>query len=432
MKTGWKKTIAPLVLVLGAVALAACGGSDNKTDSGAAAGTDAAAPAAGTLLIGTDLPLQGASADASADTNLAIKLLLEKVGSKAGTYSVGLKEYDDSTAAKGAWDDATCTANANSHVGNKAEVAVMGTYNSGCAKLEVPILNQDPAGPMLMISHANTNPGLTKAWDPGEPDKYYPAGTRNYGRIIATDDFQGTADAEFAAKELGVKNCYVLNDAQTYGQGVAKAFVDAAAKVGITIIANDAWDAKQTNYTALFEKVKSKNPDCVYFGGINDNNGQQLIKDKVKVLGPNDGAVKLIGPDGFTGYPEVQKMPEAQGMYISFAGIPSGELVKQGGFGGTFVTDFKTKYGHDPASSYSIYGAAATQLILAAIAKSDGTRKGVTEAAFSGITIPADQSILGKEFGIDPTTGDVTVKDMSFNIVKDNAEVFLKPWQISG
>jgi len=431
MKTGWKKTIAPLVLVLGAVALAACGGSDNKTDSGAAAGTDAAAPAAGTLIIGTDLPLQGASADASADTNLAIKLLLEKVGNKAGTYNVGLKEYDDSTAAKGAWDDATCTANANAHVTNKAEVAVMGTYNSGCAKLEVPILNQDPSGPMLMISHANTNPGLTKAWDPGEPQKYYPTGKLNYGRIIATDDFQGKAGAQFAAKELGVKNCYVLNDAQTYGQGVAKAFVDAAPGVGITVIANDAWDSKQTNYTALFEKVKSKNPDCVYLGGINDNNGQQLIKDKVKVLGPNDGAVKLIGPDGFTGYPELRKMPEAQGMYISFAGIPSGELVKQGGFGGTFVTDFKTKYGHDPASFYSIYGAAATQLILAAIAKSDGTRKGVNDAAFSGITIPADQSILGKEFGID-ATGDVTVKDMSFNLMKGNEETFLKPWPLDG
>jgi branched-chain amino acid transport system substrate-binding protein len=93
------------------------------------------------------------------------------------------------------------------------------------------------------------------------------------------------------------------------------------------------------------------------------------------------------------------------------------------------VTDFKTTYGHDPASFYSIYGAAATQIILAAIAKSDGTRKSITEAAFSGITIPADQSILGKEFGIDQT-GDVTVKDMSFNIMKDNNEQFLKPWPL--
>ncbi len=431
MKTGWKKTIAPLVLVLGAVALAACGGSDDD-DSGSntAAGTGAAAaPSGETLIIGTDLPLQGASADASADTNLAIKLLLKKMGGKAGNYPVDIKEYDNSTAAKGAWDDATCTANANAHVTNKAEVAVMGTYNSGCAKLEVPILNQDPSGPMLMISHANTNPGLTKAWDPGEPEKYYPTGTLNYGRIIATDDFQGKAGAEFAAKELGLKNCYVLNDAQTYGQGVAKAFVEAAPGVGITVIANDAWDSKQTNYTALFEKVKAKNPDCVYLGGINDNNGQQLVKDKVKVLGPNTGAVKLIGPDGFTGYPELRKMPEAQGMYISFAGVPSGELVKQGGFGGQFVTDFKTEYGHDPASFYSIYGAAATQLIMAAIAKSDGTRKGVNAAAFTGITIPADQAILGKEFGID-ATGDVTVKDMSFNLMKDNDETFLKPWPL--
>ena len=96
------------------------------------------------------------------------------------------------------WDDATCAKNASDHVANKAEVAVMGTYNSGCAKIEVPVLNQDPTGPMLMISHANTNPGLTKAWDPGEPDKYYPTGVRNYGRIIATDDFQGQADAQFA------------------------------------------------------------------------------------------------------------------------------------------------------------------------------------------------------------------------------------------
>ena len=428
MKTGWKKTIAPLVLVLGAVALAACGGSDSKsTDSATATGAGGAPSEV--LIVSTDLPLQGASADASADTNLAIRLLLKKVNNKAGTYNVDLKEYDNSTAAKGAWDDATCTANANAHVTNKAEVAIMGTYNSGCAKLEVPILNQDPSGPMLMISHANTNPGLTKAWDPGEPDKYYPTKVRNYGRIIATDDFQGKAGAQFAAQELKVKNCYVLNDAQTYGQGVAKAFVDAAPGVGINVIANDAWDSKQTNYTALFEKVKSKHPDCVYLGGINDNNGQQLVKDKVKVLGPNDGAVKLITPDGFTGYPELRKMPEAQGMYISFAGIPAGELVKQGGFGGTFVTDFKTEYGHDPASFYSIYGAAAMQVILASVAKSDGTRKSITEAAFSGITIPADQSILGKEFGID-ATGDVTVKDMSFNLMKDNNEQFLKPWPL--
>ena len=48
---------------------------------------------------------------------------------------------------------------------------------------------------MLMVSHANTNPGLTKPWDPGEPEKYYPTGKRNYARVVTTDDYQGTAAA---------------------------------------------------------------------------------------------------------------------------------------------------------------------------------------------------------------------------------------------
>jgi branched-chain amino acid transport system substrate-binding protein len=383
-------------------------------------------------VVATDLPLQGASADASADTNKAIALILEQAGGKAGKYAVTVKPYDDSTAAAGAWDAATCAKNANDHVANKVEVAVMGTYNSGCAKVEVPVLNGDTTGPMLMISHANTNPGLTKKWDPGEPDKYYPSGTRNYGRVVATDDFQGAADAQFAAKDLKVKKCVVLNDAQTYGVGVATAFTAEAKKQGIEIVAEAAWDSKQPNYTALFQGFKDAAPDCVFLGGINDNNGEQMIRDKVSVLGPNDGAVKLIAPDGFSGYKGVQGMAEAQGMYISFAGLPASELAKAGGAAAKFVTDFKAKYGADPVSPYAFYGAAAFQYILASIEASDGTRKGVRDAAFSGkVVIPADKSVIGKEFSIDKDSGDVTVKDMSIQVLKGNAETFLKAWPLS-
>ncbi len=349
-----------------------------------AGGTSAPAAAGGTLIVSSDLPLQGASADASADTNNALALILEQGGGKAGDFNIELKTYDNSTAAKGGWDDATCAKNANDHVANKAEVAVMGTYNSGCAKIEIPVLNQDPSGPMLMISHANTNPGITKAWDPGEPDVYYPTGVRNYGRVIATDDFQGAAGAQFAKQDLKVTKCLVLNDAQTYGVGVATAFTDEAKKQGIEIVGEEAWDAKQPNYTALFEGYKDSGLDCVYLGGINDNNGEQLIRDKVAVFGPNTGAVKLIAPDGFTGYPTVQALAEAQDMYITFAGLPASALVEAGGAGAKFVNDFKAKYGHDPASAYAIYGAAALQYILKSIAASDGTRKGVRDAAFSG------------------------------------------------
>ena len=401
------------------------------------AGTITSADAATkTLVISSDLPLQGSAFDSNDSTNKAIELYLKSIKYKAGKYTVSFKKYDDATAAAGSWDAAKCAANAQAHVANKNEVAVMGTYNSGCAKIIVPVLNQDPKGPMLMVSDANTNPGLTKAWNPGEPDVYYPNGVRNYARVCTTDDNQGSAAAQFA-KSIGIKNVYVLNDTQTYGQGVAQAFTTEAKKIGLNVLSSGAtgegWDAKQSDYTALFTKIAALNPDMVYVGGIFDNNGGQLVKDKVKVLGDN-AKVKMMGPDGFTGYPDLNKMPEAQGMYLSFAGLSTDLLLANDpkGAGATFVKAYKKAYGKDPVGSYPIYGVAAVQVILAAIAKSDGTRKGVNNAVFSGsgISIPAKQSVLGKELKISTLSGDTLAKDITIEVIKNNDETTLKAWTV--
>jgi len=241
-----RRITAVALIAVTALAVAACGKANNSSSGGASSKT---------LVVGVDLPFQGASSDTSNATFNAMQIYLDSVKDKAGNFKIQLKKYDDSTAAAGKWDPATCTANANAHASNADEVAVMGTYNSGCALLEVPVLNQAPNGPLLMVSHANTNPGLTKAWDPGTPGKYYPSGKRNYARVITTDDYQGTAAARFAAQNLKVKRCFVLNDNEIYGQGIAQAFATEAAKQGITVVGTQAWDGKQPNYTALFEGI---------------------------------------------------------------------------------------------------------------------------------------------------------------------------------
>ena len=376
------------------------------------------------LFIASDLPLQGGSADQSKSTNNAIKLLLKQAGNKAGEFSVGFREYDNSTAAKGSWDDAQCAKNAQAHVAAKDEVGVMGTYNSGCAKIIVPVLNQDPEGPMVMISNANTNPGLTKAWDAGEPEKYYPTGARNYFRVVTTDDNQGNAAAEYA-KSIGVKRVYVLNDRQTYGIGVARSFTAAAKKLGLTVLsdgdAGTGWDDKAPNYEALFTKIKATKPDMVYVGGIFDLNGGQLVKDKVKYLGDNN-KVKFMMPDGFTGYPDFLALPEAAGAYLSFTGLSIDQFPK-GGAAEKFQADYLAEYGEAPTSSFSVYGAAAAQVLLAAIAKSDGTRKGVFEA-MKGIVIPASESVVGTELRFDEN-GDIVSRDITILNVTDNKETFV-------
>jgi branched-chain amino acid transport system substrate-binding protein len=416
---------AMAVVAVGALGLAACAsGGDSGSGSSGSGG-------AKTVIISTDLPLQGSNKDASDSTNNAIDLYLKSIGNKVGNYTVQLQKYDNSTAAAAQWDQAQCQANAQKHVSNKAEVAVMGTLNSGCAKIEVPVLNQAPDGPLLMVSHANTNVGLTRQWDAGEPNKYYPTGKRNYARVVTTDDVQGAAAAIFAGQTLGVKKCYVLNDNETYGQGVAKVFKENATKNGIQVVGDEAWDKKATNYTALFQKVQQSAADCVFFGGIYDAGGAQLVKDKVSVLGDND-KVKVIAPDGFTGFPDLNKAPQAQGMYLTFAGLSIDQLLAAGGAGAKLVDDYKKQYGAAPSSNYALYGVSATQVILKALAASDGTRKGVTDAVFSkGITVPASESVLGKELKIDPATGDVNAKDITVEVIKNQAETFLKAQSVS-
>lgn len=408
------KAIAVLGIV--AVAAAGCGGGGTSTASGDK-----------TLVIGVDLPFQGSSKDASDDTWNAMQLYIEQIGGKVGNYKVELKKYDDSTAAKGAWDDATCTKNANDHVANKAEVAVMGTYNSGCAKLQTPVLNQAPDGPMLMVSHANTNVGLTKTWDTGEPAKYAPSGKRSYARVVTTDDVQGPAAAQFAIKDLGVKKVFVLNDTETYGAGVAKTFAAEAKKQNIQVVGETSWKKGDANYTALFNQVKAAGADAVFFGGIYDNNGGQLIKDKVAVLGPNSG-VKVLAPDGFTGYPDFLKLPEAEGSYLTFAGLSTGPLKAAGGAPAKFIADFTAKYGAEPRSPYALYGVQALQVILAAIEKSDGSRKGVRDQVFegSGVSIDSAKALVGKAIKIDPATGDTDAKDITVELVKGGEETFFK------
>ena len=409
--------------VLGVVAVAAAGCGGGSTSTGGEVKT---------LVIGVDLPFQGSSKDASDDTWNAMQLYVEQIGGKVGNYKVELKKYDDSTAAKGAWDDATCTKNANDHVANAAEVAVMGTFNSGCAKLEAPVLNQAPDGPMLMVSHANTNVGLTKTWSAGEPAKYFPTGKRSYARVVTTDDVQGPAAAQFAVKDLGVKKVFVLNDTETYGAGVAKTFAEEAKKQGIEVVGDTTWKKGDANYTALFGQAKAAGADAVFFGGIYDNNGGQLVKDKVAVLGANSG-VKLIAPDGFTGYPDFLKLPEAEGAYLTFAGLSTGPLKEAGGAPAKFIADFKAKYGAEPRSPYALYGVQALQVILAAIEKSDGSRKGVRDQVFegAGITIDSSKALVGKAIKIDPASGDTDAKDITVELVKGGEETFFKAQSVS-
>jgi len=360
------------------------------------------------------------------DTMRAMELYLEQVGGRAGPYRVELTRYDNAPGAQGHWDDTECVRNANNHVATQREVAVIGTSFAGCSKAELPILNAAPDGPMLMITHTVNDPGLTKAWTEGDPARYSPTGMRSFGRVVTTDDRQGLAAARFAAADLGVKRCFVLNDGAAYGTGLAKAFATEARRLGIQIVGEAGWQRDANSYRTLFAPARTA-ADCVYLGGIYDNSGDKLIRDKVAVLGDNS-AVRLIAPDGFVGYPDLLRQPEAAGAYLTSPDLPTELLTVRGGAPARFLDDFRTRFGRDPASRDVLYGVQALQMVLAAIATSDGTRRGVRDQIFdgAGVTISADRAIVGRAISIDPATGDTTINDVTVLLVKDGEETLVK------
>jgi branched-chain amino acid transport system substrate-binding protein len=400
-KRGLLSVLALLVAVLALIA-AGCGGDNNSSSggtttaaSGGTGGSIEALPSSSCtaveykgagdpdVLLASDFPLQGSSRTQTIQIVEAIRYLLEQSNYKAGSHNVAYQSCDDATAQAGKWDSGKCSTNAQAYAGNAKLVGVIGTFNSGCAAIEIPVLNQAPGGGVAMISPANTYVCLTEGGpgcDKTEPDKYYPGGTRNYARVVAHDAYQGAAVAEFA-KEQGVTSVYILNDKEAYGLGVATNFKNAAAAVGIKVAGFAAWDPKASSYEALFRKIGGSGADAVFLGGLIDENGAQVIKDKVSVLGPNDGKVKLFAPDGFTTQQTIDEAPEATpGMFLSVAGVPIDEFK---GKGADFAKAFKPRLGGKAIDPYAIYGAQAAQVMLDAIAASDGSRADVIKKMFA-------------------------------------------------
>ena len=417
-----------LILLVAVLALAAagCGGDDDDDgDGGGGGGAVEALPSASCgpirkgeeepdALIASDFPLQGANRSLTTEMADAIEYMLEQQDWKAGDTVLGYQSCDDSTAQAGSWDSAKCSSNGRAYANNASVIGIIGTFNSGCAKLVIPIANRES---LAMVSPANTYPGLTEGGpgtEAGEPDNYYPSGTRNYARVVWNDQFQGAANAQYA-KELGLKKIFILNDGETYGLGIAQLFEDYAGDLDIQILGNQKWDKKASSYESLASRISSSGADAVFLGGIVCNNGGKLIKD-IKAGAPN---VQLLGPDGWT---PISATIEGAGaaannMYITQPGVPVDQLT---GAGKEFVDGFTEAEGKAP-NPYTAYAAQATQVLLAAIEKGGTDRAAVSSALFE---TDVTDGIIGS-FQIDEN-GDTTLGLVSVYQVKNGEETYVK------
>ena len=373
----------------------------------------ASAPgAAPGLLIAGDLPLTGGYRFLGAQMDAAIRYVLRQRRFRAGRHGIGYQVCDDSTVEGGVGDQRRCEENAIAYTRNRSVVGVIGPFNSGCAHAQIPITNR--AG-LAMVSPSNTYVGLTRGGPgagPGEPDNLYPTGRRTYARVLADDRVQAAANA-LLASQLGLRRLYVLSLPDVYGVSMDKGVSFAARRLGVRIVGRETWEIGAGEYSALVRRVRRTRPDGIVLGGALISDEGRLIRQLREAL----PRARLLATDGFMPASRLVRLAgrAAEGMTVTIAGTPPAAL---GDRGRKFVEGLKAALGAEP-ETYAVHAAQAAEVMLDAIARSDGTRPDVVRELFR---TRVRGGILG-DFSITPT-GDTSAQAIAVYRIQGGRQAF--------
>lgn len=336
--------------------------------------------------IGWDGSLTGGDAQGAILQLDGAKLAVEDANAKKMVRGVKFELYslDDGTATAGQYDPAQAAINARKFIGDKKVVGIDGPQMSGAAKAMTPILSQ---GNLSMITPSATNPDLT---DPKFAAQFRPAGKVVFFRTVATDAYQGPYMANYYADVLKAKSVYVLDDTGAYGEGLANAFQAQAEKRGIKVLGRDKLDPKAADYSALLTKIKSLNPDSLYYGGVMQA-AVKLVKQSYDII-PNvikGGGDGIYDPEIFTG----AGYPAAENWYATQASPHLTDDAKLADYVKRFKDEFKLA-----PDDYSICSYDAVMAMVAAVKKVHDAKKPINRDtvrdALAGLSVSTLQGGL--------------------------------------
>jgi branched-chain amino acid transport system substrate-binding protein len=356
-------------------------------------------------ILVSDFPLQGGPRSAVIPMSEAIAYVLREHRYRAGRFSIGYRSCDDSTAEAGIFDVARCEANARAYAAARAVIGVIGPFNSGCAEAELPVFTAAQRGPLAALSPTNTDPDLTlKA----------PRAQTGYARLVAHDTAQANATM-ILLRELHRHRALVLYDGSGAEATIAGEHVAAARAQHVHLLGVRTWSKRPGRDAATAAMAARARPDAVIVCGLIDTGAGRIIRALRRRLG---SSVPIVGTDGLLPVSGLFAAagPAARGTYIPVAG-----LVPQGlGSGGrTFVKRFAATQPNGSVTAASVYAAQAAEIMLGAIARSNGSRAGVARALRAthladsligpvsfdarGDVVPRPVTILRAEHGGGPT-----------------------------
>jgi branched-chain amino acid transport system substrate-binding protein len=337
-----KNSKLAVTLLAASIALIGCGEQKPaaKADKAAAA---PAAPAGTEIKIGHVGPLTGGIAHLGKDNENGARLAIEQaneakiqIDGKPATFT--LVAEDDQA------DPKVGTTVAQKLVDAKV-AGVVGHLNSGVSIPASDIYNK--AG-IPVISGSATNPKLTEQ------------GFKVQFRVVARDDQQGPAVANYLASSNKPKLVAVIDDATAYGEGLANEVEKSLKAANIKVLPREKGTDKTTDWKAVLTKLKGRNPDAVFYGGMDATGGPMLKQARELAI----KAVFSFGDGACTD--EMNKLAgaAADGLLCSQAGIPPLAADKK------FLDAYKKKYNVDPII-YAPFTYDAANLLIEAMKKAN-------------------------------------------------------------
>jgi branched-chain amino acid transport system substrate-binding protein len=332
------------------VALAGCGG----------VGVSGAATDVGNqLTVYSSLPLQGASAQTSAQIVNGEKLALSQAGGRVGSFKVSYVSEDDSSPATGLWNPGVTATNAKTAANDTTTIAYLGDYNSAATAVSLPLIN---AAGILQVSPSSPYVGLTSSQDAGqdEPERFYPSGQRTFGRLQPGDPVQAAAQVKLMS-ELGVHRVYLLNDQDPFDGPLAQIVARDAERAGISVVGNEGLDMTGSPVlTGEVEKVSNSGAQAVFFAGAGGPGAVALWRQ----LHGADPRLLLLGSSAMASESFTSQLGDAAATtYMTTPTLPTRLYPPPSA---RVLADYRRAFGAQ-AQAYALYGYEAMSVVLAVI-----------------------------------------------------------------
>jgi branched-chain amino acid transport system substrate-binding protein len=389
-----------IVLTAATLVAFACGG-------GGGGGTNK-----GTIKIGSDFPTCTVGGQAVSN---GVKFAVDQKKTVEG-FTIVYTSFDD--CRQGAYNADAGVDNVRKMLDDTAFLGMVGPYNSAVAKAEIPI-----AAPknFVMISPANTNWCLTKDL-PGCP--YHPQDLRagnpnNYWRVVTTDDYQGSAMADYLYKELKITNVGILDDSTVFGVGVASAFEAEWKKLGGTVAKHSEYKKEQTSdFKSILFAFRNAGAKAVYVGGTDDQN-ICIPRKQMKDIGWD---APFTGPDGIETTDCLnQALGNEAGIWATSAGADATQVpgAQQA------ISDFRKAFpGPNDFGGYTMQAYDAANILMTAIGNAikanNGNKPSRKQVRDEMAKITSFQGVIGN-YGFDEK-GDTTLKIVSVYVVQNSPD----------